>query len=83
MAKSFDDRRSGRDRRAAGGRAAGKERRSADRRQFPPAADPGSVSEASRRLQQSIDAYKKERGIARLSVDELLRLLEQLGYRVA
>jgi len=51
-----------------------------DRRQFPPPADPESVPEAARELQQAIDAYKMARGLKRISVEELLGLLEDLGY---
>jgi len=51
-----------------------------DRRQFPPPADPESVPEAAWELQQAIDAYKMARGLKRITVVELLGLLEDLGY---
>jgi hypothetical protein len=83
MALPFKDRRSGTDRRRppAAGRA--KERRASDRRQFSPRANGDGQSAAASRLQQAVDAYKRERGLARVSLDQLLGILEQLGYRQA
>jgi hypothetical protein len=84
MARLLEDRRSGRDRRRASGPdSAEKERRRADRRQFPPPLDPSGLSAAGRELQQTIDAYKKERGLMDISIDELLGLMSGLGYRRA
>jgi hypothetical protein len=84
MAGSLEDRRSGTDRRRASSLHSGKrERERADRRQFPPPHDPSSLSAAGRELLRVIDSYKKERGLARLSVDELLGVMSGLGYRRA
>ena len=85
MAKgSLEDRRSGRDRRREdAGTPKHQERRRADRRQFPPVEKPGEVPDATRELQGAIDAYKKRRHLARISADELVSLLERLGYRKA
>jgi hypothetical protein len=54
-----------------------------DRRQFPPPDDPSRISADGRELLRAIDAYKKERGLARVSVDELLGVLADTGYRRA
>jgi len=84
MDTPFGDRRSGTDRRGPGKKPApAAEERMADRRQFPPPDDPDKVSAAARELQRTIDAYKKERGLNRLSIDQLLGLMEQMGYRRA
>ena len=84
MAGSFEERRSGRDRRRWRGRAGEAPRvRGADRRQFPPPEYPARVSEAESKLRAAIDAYKLERGLARISIAELLGVLETLGYRRA
>jgi hypothetical protein len=82
MAGPLDDRRSGKDRRAlTGSESTHSERRLLDRRQFPPPHDSRSISVAAMRLQKAIDAFKKQRGLARLTADELLAVLESLGYR--
>ena len=82
MAKSLQERRSGRDRRRARERAAGEaERRKADRRQFPPPEDPARVTDEERQLQRAVDAFKMDRGLARISMAELLGVLGDLGYR--
>jgi len=82
MDAPFGDRRNGTDRRGPGKKPAPTaEQRLADRRQFPPPDDPDKVSAAARELQRAIDAHKKERGLKRLSVDQLLGLMEQMGYR--
>ena len=52
-----------------------------DRRQFPPPDDPETVTEAAAELQKVIDTYKIERRLKRITVVELLGLLENLGYR--
>jgi len=52
-----------------------------DRRQFPPPADPQSVSPEAWDLQDAIDTYKIARGLKRITVVELLGLLQDLGYR--
>jgi hypothetical protein len=84
MAGSFDERRSGRDRRRSQARPATAEReRGAERRQFPPPEDPARVAEAESELRAAIDAYKLERGLTRISVTELLGVMETLGYRQA
>ena len=84
MAGSFDERRSGRDRRRSRARPATAERvRGAERRQFPPPEDPARVAEPERALRAAIDAYKLERGLTRISVAALLGIMETLGYRQA
>jgi hypothetical protein len=78
---SFENRRRGTTRRRAP-RTVGRnpERREADRRQFPPPEDPSALTTAAVQLQEAIDNYKIERGLARITVPELIGLLEQLGY---
>ena len=84
MAESFEERRSGRDRRRSRGRAEEMPRvRGPDRRQFPPPEDPAGVTEAESELRAAIDTYKVERGLTRISVAELLGVMETLGYRRA
>ena len=84
MAGSFEERRSGRDRRRSRGRVEETPRvRGADRRQFPPPEDPARASEAESELRAAIDAHKLERGLTRISVAELLGIMETLGYRQA
>ena len=84
MAGSFEEHRSGRDRRRSRARPATAERvRGADRRQFPPPEDPARATEAESELRAAIDAYKLERGLVRISVSELLGVMETLGYRQA
>ena len=64
MAGSFEERRSGRDRRRTRGQAEEAPRmRGAERRQFPPPEDPARVTEAESELRAAIDAYKLERGL--------------------
>ena len=63
--------------------AAEAERRKADRRQFPPPADPARVTDEKRELQMAVDAFKMRRGLARISMAELLGILGDLGYRRA
>ena len=84
MAGSIKERRSGRDRR--GSRGCVEETphvRGAERRQFPPPEDPARVSEPESELRAAIDAYKLERGLTRISVTELLGVMETLGYHQA
>jgi len=82
MAGSLKDRRSGADRRhPARGAAPPKERRGVDRRQFPSSAAAANLSAAARRVQAAIDEYKLQKGLAQISVDELLGVLTTLGYR--
>jgi hypothetical protein len=82
MARSLQDRRSGKDRRrSSGARPPADRRRQADRRQFPPPENPASLSAEGRELLQTIDDYKKQRGLARISVDELLSVMTGMGYR--
>ena len=84
MARLIEDRRSGKDRRCPAGkppRAA--ERRQADRRQFPPSDGPGGLSAQGRELLKAIVAYKKDRGLIRISIDDLLSVMSTLGYRRA
>ena len=84
MAGSYEERRSGRDRRRSRGRVEETPRvRGADRRQFPPPEDPARVAEAESELRAAIDAHKLERGLTRISVTELLGVMETLGYRQA
>ena len=54
-----------------------------DRRQFPPPEDPGTMTPEARELQDTIDTYKKQRRLKRITVVDLLGLLAQLGYRRA
>lgn len=51
-----------------------------DRRQFPTPEDPEAVPPAAKELQWAIDVYKMEHGLKRISVVELLGVLEKLGY---
>ena len=84
MAGSFEERRNGRDRRRSRGRAEETPRvRGPDRRQFPPPEDLSRTTKAEKELQAAIDAYKLERGLARISVAVLLSVMETLGYRQA
>ncbi|HET6441403.1 MAG TPA: hypothetical protein VFH53_03425 [Phycisphaerae bacterium] len=84
MAGSYEERRSGRDRRRSRGQAEETTRvRGADRRQFPPPEDPARVTEGESELRAAIDAHKLERGLTRISVSELLGVMETLGYRRA
>ena len=86
MSGSLRERRSGRDRRheaKGGGQGQAQERRLADRRQFPPPDNPDSVSVATRRVQAAVDQFKIEHGLMRISTDQLLGVLERLGYRQA
>jgi hypothetical protein len=94
MAGSLRDRRSGGDRRhpACQGDAVAspvcsaaqpKERRAADRRQFPAPATAAALSEAARRVQAAIDEYKLQKGLVRISADELVGILTKLGYHEA
>jgi hypothetical protein len=89
MPQSFDERRSGRDRRrlreGAGGarpeRADRARARGPERRQFPPPEDPARVTPEERELQHAVDSYKMDRGLARISMAELLGVLTDLGYQ--
>jgi len=84
MAGRLKNRRSGSDRRhLASGAAPPQDRRGADRRQFPPPADPVALSAAARRVQDAIDEYKLQKGLARISVEELVGILTKLGYHEA
>ena len=51
-----------------------------ERRQFPAPKTPEDISPAAKELQWAIDVYKMERGLKRISVGELLGVLEELGY---
>ncbi len=57
------------------------ERLGVDRRQFPPPDDLSMMTEEAQELLEAIDAYKMARGLERVTVPELLNLLEELGYR--
>ena len=82
MGETLKERRGGYDRRCtAGSSPEGAERRWSDRRQFPPPLDPRAVSDGERELQQAIDAYKRVRGLKRISVGQLLAVLEDLSYQ--
>jgi len=84
MATASPDRRNGRDRRGSASAApAGVDRRLADRRQFPPSSPDDGPSPAARELLTVIDRFKIQRGLTRISVDQLLGLMEQMGYRRA
>jgi hypothetical protein len=84
MAGSLKDRRNGTDRRhLARGAVPPKERRGGDRRQFSPPADPRALSVAARRVQAAIDEYKLQKGLARISADQLIGILTKLGYHEA
>lgn len=50
------------------------------RRQFPTPEDAEAVPPAAKELQRAIDVYKMEHGLKRISVVELLGVLEKLGY---
>jgi len=77
MAKAFDDRRQG-----AGNVPEQVEAAlGLDRRQFPPPEDPATMTDEAMELQDAIDSYKIERHLKRITVVELLGLLETLGYR--
>ena len=52
-----------------------------ERRQFPSPRNPEDVSPAAEELQWTIDVYKMERGLKRISIVQLLGVLETLGYR--
>jgi len=52
-----------------------------DRRQFPPPDDPSCMTAEAVELQDAIDTYKIERRLKRITVVELIGLLEDLGYR--
>ncbi len=77
MAKAFDDRRRG----TGNVFEQVEEARGVDRRQFPPPDDPSSMTTEAVELQNAIDAYKIQRRLTRITVVELLGLLDQLGYR--
>lgn len=84
MAGSFKERRSGKDRRASRLTASkDAERRAADRRQFPLPEDPAALSATAQNLQAAVDAYKQDHGLARISAAELVKVLQQMGYRQA
>jgi hypothetical protein len=83
MAGSLKNRRSGKDRRHLRKAAPAKERQRSDRRQFPPKGNAEGPSAAAQRLQLAIDEYKLSRGLTRISLDELLGILADLGYRQA
>jgi hypothetical protein len=84
MAGSLKDRRSGTDRRhLAHGAAPPKERRGEDRRQFSLPADPAALSAAARRVQAAIDEFKLQKGLAKISAEELVGVLTKLGYHEA
>ena len=51
-----------------------------ERRQFPPPRNPEDASPAAEELQWAIDVYKMEHGLKRISVAEMLGVLETLGY---
>jgi len=79
MAKAFDDRRQ-----LAGDVPEQVEvALGVDRRQFPPPDDLAAVTEEAMELQDAIDTYKIRRRLKRITVVELLGLLDQLGYRRA
>ena len=77
MAKAFDDRRQG----TGDVSEQVDEARGIDRRQFPPPDDLSSMTTEAVELQDAIDSYKIERRLTRITVVELLGLLDQLGYR--
>lgn len=52
-----------------------------DRRQFPPPDDASTVTAQAAELQDAIDTYKIQNGLKRITVVDLLGLLERLGYR--
>ncbi len=54
-----------------------------DRRQFPPPQDASAITEEAKEVQDRIDTYKIQHGLKRITVVELLGLLEELGYRRA
>jgi len=75
IAKTFTDRRQ-----VVGGVVRGVADRMEERRQFPTPKDPEAVSPDAKELQWAIDVYKMEHGLKRISVTELLGVLERLGY---
>ncbi len=82
MAEAFDERRSGEDRRQAEQTPTEEHRSHRDRRQFPVVAD-GDPTEEEVRVHRAIDRYKRERGLKRISMADLMDVLEELGYRKA
>jgi len=79
----LSERRSGKDRRH-GHLSPAKEadRRQVDRRQFPPVpGEPDSLSPQAREIKAAIDAYKKTRGLTRITLPQMLSTLAWLGYR--
>jgi hypothetical protein len=52
-----------------------------DRRQFPPPENTSTVTAQAAELQDAIDTYKIQNGLKRITVVELLALLDKLGYR--
>ena len=75
MGKTFVDRRQ-----VVGGTVHGVSTEVMDRRQFPTPEDTEAVPPAAKELQWAIDVYKMEHGLKRISVVELLGVLEKLGY---
>ena len=51
-----------------------------DRRQFPRPEDIDIVLPAAKELLWAIDVFKMEHGLQRISITELLGVLEELGY---
>ncbi|MBM4020224.1 MAG: hypothetical protein FJ288_18215 [Planctomycetes bacterium] len=81
MTGALKDRRRGKDRRHQRKPPPGTERRACDRRQFPPHGNGEPVSVSANRLGEAIDQYKKAHSLSRISLDQLLSVLTQLGYR--
>jgi hypothetical protein len=83
MSELLAERRSGKDRRHAHlSPPKERDRRSADRRQFPPVpGEPEALSPQAREIKTAIDAYKKSRGLTRITVPQLVSTLAWLGYQ--
>ncbi len=75
IGKTFTDRRQ-----VVGGTVRGVSPEVMQRRQFPTPEDAEAVPPAAKELQWAIDVYKMEHGLKRISVIELLGVLEKLGY---
>jgi hypothetical protein len=73
MGKVLKDRRG-----VLGGTIHGVSPKVAKQRQFPPPLEP--LPPAAAELQWAIDVYKMEHGLKRISMLELLGVLEELGY---
>jgi hypothetical protein len=80
MGSSFQERRAAVRRRRPGNTAPEYgELREADRRQFPPQSASGDDDDVTKQLRDAIDAYKRKNHLARISLAELMAVLNHLG----